>query len=352
MKPLNILMVTSLPDIRALKEAFALKLRGHTIALLCRSHNKGWDACASTIVEYQSDDAFVDALKILAPQADIIHCHNGPNSPVAITRAEIKNIPVIYDCHDFASRYRALAEPELLCEKLCFETCDAVIHVSSGMCRQAESVYTPKKSLVLYNFPSQQGMPFTPRTLFSGNHVAYEGSITHDPDSEYNARYYLPYFKRLGQSKIHVHAFPTEHASADNRKAYTHNVDRFLHLNATLEYKELLHQVSSSTWGFTGFYRTENEPPQKALYLDNAMPHKLFEYLYVGVTPIVIHCREAANFVTEHNVGYAVESMEEFANVVKNAPPLAHNIDLRLIDMDVQIEKLEALYADLLGVNR
>ena len=81
------------------------------------------------------------------------------------------------------------------------------------------------------------------------------------------------------------------------------------------------------------------------------MPNKVFDYLIAGVTPIVINAKEVSNFVTKHNVGYSVNTMSEFIDVVKNAPPLSHNLDLRLIDMNTQITKLEELYYDLLGID-
>lgn len=349
MRNLTILMVTGFPCIRALKEAQALTSRGHRILLLCsrRSNNRAWDTTAEGIYLYRSVQELVLMLKVLAPKADIVHCHNEPNWHILVTRKMVKNIPVIYDCHDFTSLYRTVDDAEREEERVCFEECDAVIHVSGELLRRAGEIYKQKKAIILYSLPSVKNMDYRPKFHLSGYHVAYEGGISDNPDEELNFRYYLPYFHRLSQDGIHVHAYPSEVSRKSIQKSYGGN--KFIHLYPTLEYKTLLSSLSSSTWGFTGFYRKPDESGEKAFYLDNAMPNKLFEYLYVGLTPIVINCKEAARFVTEHNVGYAVATMDEFSDVVRSAPPLAKNIDLRLIDMDVQIQKLEDLYRELLG---
>ncbi len=348
MRKLTILMVTGFPCIRALKESLALKQLGHKIILLCtkKSNNLDWNIAADGIYLYNDVQSFILMLKVISKKAHIIHCHNEPNWHAALAIELINHIPVIFDCHDFTSMYQKIGEELLKEEQICFENSDAVVHVSEGLEKAASEKYKQKKSLVLYSMPSKKTINFTPKYKLKGNHVAYQGGLSCNLQT-FKFRYYFPYFYKLSQSKIHSHVFPSEVVSSNVREYYFGNA--YIHVYPTLEYKYLLRELSTATWGLTGFYRDKEENSQYALYLDNAMPNKLFEYLYTGLTPIVINCNEAARFVTEHNIGYAVSTMDEFAEIVCQASPLRKNVDFSIIDMDLQILKLENLYYELLG---
>jgi len=349
---MKILMVAGFPCIRALKESQALKRRGHSIVLLCvqRSNNTDWDWVADQIYVYTTPAEFHSMLKSLAKECDIVHAHNEPNWHVALAAHLINDRPVVYDCHDFTSMRSDISHSELMQEKFSFECSDAVIHVSEELCRQADLRYKQKKTLVLHSLPSLEKDKLKLHSKSRDNSVAYQGGLQFDSASSFDYRNYLEYFSYLASQKITVHIFPAQTTSQQCRAIYASTkYSKYIRVHDTQEYKDLLSNLSKSTWGFTGFYRRSGETESKALYLDNAMPNKLFEYLFVGLTPIVINCVAASNFVTKHNVGYHVNSMEEFADIVKNAPPLAHNMDMSLLDMNIQIEKLEKLYYDLLG---
>lgn len=350
-KSLCILVITGFPCIRALKEAQALKNRGHTIILCCTPspYNKTWNTVADTIITYQSPLELEVILKKVAPQCDIVHGHNEPNWPIACAVAYVRHCPVIYDCHDFSSLRASLSDAESSYEKICFEGSDAVIHVSRMLDVEASQQYTQKRTLVLYSLPAIRDTQFQLKKKFEETHVVYQGGLTQHKESEYNYRYYYDYFKELAISNIPVDVYPTIAVPEYVRKTYS-QADTYIHVYPTVEYERLLYCMSAATWGFTGFYRAKTETDSKASFLDYAMPNKLFEYLLAGVTPIVINCKEAGQFVTEHTIGYHVKNMDEYIDIVHHAPQLVQNLDRKLIDMHLQIVELEKLYYDLLGI--
>ncbi len=355
-KPLRILMVTSFPCIRAFKEAQALKNRGHHISLLCISEEKTkglWLSITDTIITYESLDELALIIKKITPTYDIVHGHNEPNCHVAYAIAYTLTCPVIYDCHDFSSMRTDIDEIDLNYEKICFEKSDAVVHVSEALQAAANKKYHQKRSIVLYSFPPIKDIHFQKKKKLKGYHVVYEGGLVSDKDALMNYRYYIDYFSALAKAEINIHIFPAQRTEPNTLFQYT-LVDlknTYLHIYKTQAYETLLHTMSAVSWGLTGFYREENEHTSKAIYLDNAMPNKVFDYLIAGVTPIVINAQEVGNFVKKHNIGYVVKNMHEFIDVVKHAPPLSNNLDLTLIDMNKQILKLEKLYYDLLGID-
>lgn len=351
-RPLRLLFITGYPCIRALKEATALQRRGHNITLLYDAVDISpqWaETAEGGIYKYDDLPSYRILVKKLGQNCDIIHGHNEPNWHIALAFNQVKDKPVVYDCHDFTSMRGGASELEINAEKVCFERSAAVIHVSEELRRQAELRYSVKNSLVLYSLPSKNSFPFTPRSKLSGVHVAYEGGLSHTKNSPHNYRYYLDYFKAIAASGVYVHIFPSSVTTRECRNAYSSEAYGGIRLYATQPYENLLRTLSAVQWGFSGFFRAPGEQDAKSIYLDNAMPNKLFEYLFAGITPIVLNCKAAGHFVTEHNIGYHVKSIEEFIDVAHNAPPLVQNLDPLLIDMDHQIIQLEKLYRDILG---
>lgn len=353
LRKLRILMVTGFPCIRALKEAQALAAKGHTITLLCgrRSNNPFWETVCESVHVYETYKEYAAKLERLAEGADIVHGHNEPNWHIGAAIVLLnKAKPVIYDCHDFTSMYKEADAYERDMEKVCFEQADAVVHVSNELNRQAAIRYNQKKSIVLYSLPSASAIQFKPRKKKSGLHIAYEGGLSEREEGLMDYRYYIDYFKEIADSGVVVDIYPAEPISEKTRETYRRiDGNRRVRVAPTLVYDELLSVMSAAHWGFTGFYRHPEERDGKAIYLENAMPNKLFEYLYVGLTPVVINCKEAGNFVTAHNIGYHAEDMKAFIDILHNAPPLVQNIDINMINMDEQISLLENVYYDVLG---
>lgn len=355
-KRLSILVVTGFPCIRALKEAHALKRRGHRIILCCMPspYNSMWDTIADTVLTYQSPNELEIILKKVAPKCDIVHGHNEPNWHIACAIVFVTHCPIIYDCHDFSSLRSTLDESEYVYEKLCFEKSHAVIHVSHMLNKKAKELYNQQRSLVLYSLPTIKMESFRKDKKLVGQHVVYQGGLNENKKAIYNYRYYYDYFTELANAKSYVHIFPTIAVEKHTRVAYKQvdTINKYIYLYPTVEYHHLLEYMSAAHWGFTGFYMDTKtqQHDSKTLFLNYAMPNKLFEYLLVGVTPIVINCEEAGQFVTKHNIGYHVRNMSEFIDVVHHAPPLVQHLDPTLIDMNLQIVQLETLYYDLLGI--
>ena len=359
-------MITGFPCIRALKEAQALVAKGHVITLLCSRlpNHLFWNKVCESVHVYETYGEYTAKLEKLAEGADIIHGHNEPNWHIATAIVLLnKSKPVIYDCHDFTSMRIELGaydrDPEKKpfeqyerdMEEVCFKQADAVVHVSQELSRQALIRYKQKKSIVLYSFPSASAVQFKPKKKKSGIHIAYEGGLSESGQGLHDYRYYIEYFKEIASSGVIVDVYPSEVVSEKTRESYR-LIDggERVRVASTFVYDQLLAVMSGAHWGFTGFYRHSDEKDSKATYLDNAMPNKLFEYLYAGLTPVVINCKEAGNFVTAHNVGYHAKDMKECIDILHNAPQLVQNLDVNMINMDEQISLLENVYYDVLGI--
>lgn len=352
-KKLHILMLAVHPCIRVYKEAQALKARGHTISLACESilPHQDWSAIASEVFLYSQPSELVALLQ--SRSFDIIHGHNEPNWHIYVAIKCSETTPVVYDCHDYSGLYQELNAEESHQEQVCFEEADACIHVSESMVRLSSAVVPQKHSLVLYSLPSIPQENIVKGKKLPGQHVAYEGNISHLDRGPGACRFYYPAFQELAQQDIVVHIFPACFTDNATRNLYMgegkgqDNIRFYPHQS----YEKLLQYMTRYTWGFSGFNFSPEWDAQHRMvrYLNAAMPNKLFEYLLAGLTPVVIHCEEAGNFVTKHNIGYHVEDMQEFVHVIQTAEPLAHNVSPGLLDMNVQIVQLENLYYQILA---
>lgn len=346
---MRVLMVHTNPCIRVFKEVNALRKKGIKVDLLCQDVTLVPDLKqqVDSIYKWTTVDTLKDFLTRHASKWDIIHCHNEPNDFIAVTIACCSDRPVIYDCHDFTSeRTPNLDAVSLATEQICFTQSAAVVHVSQGMKDLAFKKYGPSLSIVLPSLPSRTDIRFQPKPkLQEGIHIVYQGGIVGKNSERYSYRYYLPFFQALCQAGLHMHVFPPRNAKWTFFPEYLHLAAQtpYLHLYQSLPYLELLETISQCQWGLSGF-NFDAIPSEGRPFLDNALPNKLFDYLYAGVCPVVINNATSAAFVEKHKIGYRAKDIQEFVDICKNKQPLPPLTDYSVIDMDQQIEKLIQLY--------
>ncbi len=348
---LDILFIHKDPCVRAEKEAYALSRRGHRVHLFCEALTFQPDMrqIAKTIHFYRDLDELAALIRARRHCQQIIHCHNEPNEPTAVALDHAAG-PVVYDCHDFRGLRQRLEGQEALTERRCFEETGAVIHVSQGMDEMAASRYAVRRSLVLPSFPVLDSAPARRRAKLPGIHLAYVGGLRDKGAGHYEYRNYLPFFQALVREGVHVHAYPADF-NPKNLATYL-ALDRetdYFHLHPKLPLRELLEEISQCQWGLSGFNFMDIEDENTLLFLNNALPNKLFDYLVSGVCPVVLNCETSGRYVSERGLGYHAANVEELVETVLNEQPKPPLEDLGSIDMLRRIEDLERLYLELLG---
>lgn len=346
--PYNVLMIHVNPCVRVLKEIKALQKFGIHIDVLCKdlSYTPEIGKYADSIFKWTTIESLQNFLEQNYLRYDIIHCHNEPNDFIAITIAVCRDRPVVYDCHDFSSaRNMHLPEWEALAEKICFMGSSAVIHVSEGMKSFALNLYGPKLSIVLPSLPSGSDRVSARKQKLDKNHIVYQGSIWEYKNPVFSYRYYVPFFRAICKAGIYVHVFPARNVRWEYMPHYMElsASTPYLHLYQPLPYPQLVKAMSQFQWGLVGF-NIDNVPEETKNWIKNALPNKLFDYLYAGVCPIVINNETSAAFVEKHRVGYHAKDIYNLIDICKNQQPLSPVENFDFIDMDVQIEKLVRLY--------
>lgn len=347
---LDILFIHIDPCIRAEKEAFALTNRGHRVHLFCQGLNfqpKMRDICAS--VTMYADLNELAGLLRARPVFDIIHSHNEPNEPTVVALDNSK-LPVVYDCHDFRGLRQELKGDEAETERRCFEETAAVVHVSQGMVDVAAGRYDSRRTMVLPSYPMLTAAPAEPLPKLLGNHVVYLGGLRDRGSIHYEYRNYLPFFEKLTQAGVHVHAYPADQnpKNLQTYMALDRETERF-HLHDKLPYAELLQDISQFQWGLSGFNFMDIRDENTLLFLNNALPNKLFDYLIGGVCPVVINCETSGRWAVEHDLGYHAGTMDELVEIVCTQTPKPPLTDFGQVDMLEQVVKLETLYREVLA---
>lgn len=346
--PVKILMIHIDPCIRVVKEIRALQKRGFSVDLCCKQLRK-----KEEIKEYVGHiyrwSTLWDLRKFLEKKHkrwDIIHCHNEPNDFIAVAIDSCRERPVIYDCHDFTgARTSHVENIEAAVEEFCFKYSAATIHVSEGIKQSAFKKYGPHLSIVLPSLPSSSSIHFIPKPKLTDNHLVYEGGLVNSDKPTYSYRYYFPFFKQLCEAGINVHVFPSlvdTWESMPEYFAYATQNPR-LHLHPSLPYAALLEEMSQFQWGLVGFNFSQ-VPEEGKEFLNNALPNKIFDYLYAGVCPIVINNTTSAAFVQKNNIGYAAESIKHVITICTSERPLPPLKNFDSIDMDKQISRLIGCY--------
>lgn len=347
---LDILFIHIDPCIRAEKEAYALTRRGHRVHLFCQGLNfqPNMRDLVTSLENYSSLDE-LGALLRERTGFDVIHCHNEPNEPTVVA-LDNSDLPVIYDCHDFRGLRQALEGEEAETERRCFEETAAVIHVSQGMAEVAAGRYTSRKTMVLPSYPILTSAPAERLEKLDGNHVVYLGGLRDRGSGHYEYRNYLPFFERLAEAGIHVHAYPADQnpKNLQTYMAFDRESD-FFHLHDRLPYDDLLQDISKYHWGLSGFNFMDIQDENTLLFLNNALPNKLFDYLIGGVCPVVINCDTSGRWAVEHDLGYHATDMEDLVNIVRTREPKLPLTDFGQIDMLQQVAGLEALYRDVMS---
>lgn len=297
-------MVADHGCIRVVKECLALTARGHWVEILSRQEPFAWNRF-DRVSMWHDREHLIRAVR--DSRADVVHVHNEPDWIVSAAR-EATSRPIVYDIHDLES-LRLCTTPNAD-EVSAFAAADGYVHVSEP-CRvaaeTAHPAHTQKPATVVSCYVNHEFYPTHPPRS-SPDCLVYEGGLSDgseatEPD-QVVMRDYRPMVQAAVQAGLHVGL-----CSAAGLEGFP-----YANLGAVrwgpLPYPAMLRSLRPYGWGFVG--AVADIPLMQA-----AMPNKLFEYLSQGVVPVVYRADEAARFVTEHGIGVALESLEDWSPVLE-----------------------------------
>lgn len=347
---LKIVFVHWNPCVRVYKIAAALARKGYHIDLICGKLTA--QPKLSEVVQniYYYDEDYDKLEKIFRDNTwDLIHCHNEPNRPAVVALENSHGAPVIFDCHDFSGLRATLDKEQAEIERRCFEETQGVIHVSKGMLHVAAERYDSARAMVLPSYPLLESFERKHLPKLPGNHMVYEGGLMDAGIVPYEYRNYHPYFEMLAQAGISVHAYVAGYNPRILKTYFklAEDHENFI-LHESLPYSELLIEMSQYQWGLAGFNTRDIQEANRIRFLNNALPNKLFDYIFSGVCPVVINNKTAGKWVEDHQIGYYAHSDDAFLDIVLNRQPIAAREDISFISMEDNIGSLEQFYSQVL----
>jgi len=338
---LRIAMVGDHACIRVVKEALALKARGHWVEILMSQEPFGYNRFDRMTLWHDRNQLI---RSIRDSRADIVHVHNEPDWIVGAARAATTR-PVIFDIHDLES-LRMQTQPNAD-EMEAFAAADGYVHVSDACKQRADLTHPPhaeKPNCVLPCYVNEEFYPQDPPRS-SPDSLVYEGGLHSTQDTTkangqviVNMRSWMPVVQSAIAAGFHVGLCPAT------------PLEDFSYVNAgaavwgPLPYNVMLRSLRPYGWGLVG--SSYDMPLMHA-----AMPNKLFEYLSQGVIPVVYKATAAANFVTEHGIGVVLNSLEDWSGLSDHAE-LRQNVLTARWDwtMERHIDKIETLYSQVLDL--
>lgn len=332
-------MVSDHGCIRVVKQALALKARGHWVEILSRQEPFAFNRFDRVTLWHDADQLM---RSVRDSRADVVHVHNEPDWLVSAVRQGTSR-PVIFDIHDLNSlRLQALPNAE---EVAAFADADGYVHVSEPCKAAAESAHPAhvgKPSTVLPCYVNAEFYPETvPRS--SPDCLVYEGGLSGGDEDVIPGtvlmRDYRPWVEAAVKAGFHVglcSAAPMEGFPYANLGAVRWG---------PLPYPAMLRSLRPYGWGMVG--AVPDMPLMQA-----AMPNKLFEYLSQGVIPVVYHADTASAFCAAQGFGVTLESLEEMQTLLRDQDFSAQR-DRVLSErwawtMERHIHQIETLYNQVL----
>jgi len=274
---------------------------------------------------------------------DLIHVHNEPSWLGYVAKELRPDVPMVFDAHDLNAVRFGKATTD---ERKSIGACDAVILPSVGYqdyCKKCPAFVKPykgkqytsisqKPTEVIYSMCNEHAMNVPPLPRIPG--IVYQGGVSING----NYRDYRRVAAFLAQHNISFHVYG---ATMDYIKEYSAAGAICM---PTLPYMDLMKELTRYDWGFVG-------SPVPSPQWHAAMANKMFEYIAAGIPCIVYQADEAADFIMEHELGVAVNSLDDIPGIYDS-----HEYYRKIVQekrhqftMTSQVDKIEALYNTVLN---
>lgn len=285
----------------------------------------------------------------------LIHCHDTPLLPIAVTMAWFCRAKVIYDAHELESdkngQTRLIARCTLAVEKFCWLGVDGFVTVSASILSWYGDRFPRKDSALVYNSPMFSREPAADVPDCQGRYFHRKYGFPED-------RLVFVYLGLLGpgrgvetllqvfsRSDIQAHVVfvgrgslretIVNHALGNNR----------VHVHDVVPHDQVVPLVKNADYGFCMVERV-------SLSDYYSLPNKLFEYAFAGVPLLASNFPDMQELVERFNLGFcAANDAEAIAHAVirlqdRGRQRMTSNIES--LGWQAQAEKLRALYTRLL----
>lgn len=258
----------------------------------------------------------------------IIHSHNAPDD-LTLTAIDVaEEVPVIHDVHEvlsihnsgfFADDDEEKLERYREEEKRACEESDGRIYATDGIRRHIQQQYNvnTQNDIVFYNYASESVMPWHFKEKLSDKdeeiHIVYVGCVTSLVDgSHYDLS---EIFRRISDYEIHIHVYPTNNHITKSNGTYRKLIEcnRFIHYHDTLDYKNLLYEITQYDFGWAGFNGVKNSK-----HLEISLPNKVLDYVSSGLPVIAFPHKTIKNFIESYGIGLILNDIDELPETLRN----------------------------------
>lgn len=299
----NVLFVMNnvLGGIREYRLGKILKSAGYTIYLaymlpITEKLDKGFVDIYEEMIQVLSLD---DLLSLANDYPfEFIHSSSEPEWGTALLLNS--NKPVFHECHDLGSSNVYMTPEQMAVEYLANVYSKGAIYPSEKLRDDAVSKFgiPVENTLVIENTISEVLIPKEKKEKLSVSdneiHAVYEGAISRG--DIYDKRYFEELWKKIAEAGIHIH-FYTNHD-----EAYCHHLESLnpnIHYEGNKSSAELAVEMSKYDVGLLTF----NVNERNRLYLENASPNKMYEYINAGIPVATNGIETYKTFVEENRVG-------------------------------------------------
>ena len=316
---MRVLFLQRQPCIRTLKYAVGLRATGRDLELgfACQGATlTGWYGAGDDLFDrwWHLDPEPADGLRRVVEEfePDVIHSHNLPDG-LTVAALDVCDVPVVHDSHDMQSLRRTpyedgFPEPDdpLELERRAVEGCAGLVAVSAEMLAEIEARYTVAgRRLVFANYAAARDLPALlppPRRDRPDSYrIVYQGTLSTNC-GHYDLRAIFTAIVAQGAS---LDIYPSRPSPAYQELAAA---TPGMRCHEPLEPAKLLQELAGYDLGWAGFNDSLN-----AAHLDTVLPNKLFEYLGCGLPVLTLRHRALEDFVSEHQVGVILASVDELA---------------------------------------
>ncbi|WP_161499635.1 glycosyltransferase [Limnohabitans sp. TS-CS-82] len=294
----------------------------------------------------------------LAIRPHLIHCHDTPLLPIAVTIAWLCRGKVIYDAHELESdkngQTRWMAWCTLAIEKFCWRGVDGFVTVSSSILRWYMERFTHKDSALVYNSPVFNRDPVQDVPEFKGRYFHRKYGISED-------QLVFVYLGLLGPGRgieTLLKVFTSQEVRAHvvfigrgslRETIVNHAVQNGrVHLHDVVPHEQVVPLVRTADYGFCMV-----ECVSLSDYY--SLPNKLFEYAFAGVPVLASNFPDIQELVERFQLGLcAVNEVDAIAHAVirlQREGRQRMTSDIESLGWKAQAERLLAMYQRLTPTN-
>jgi glycosyltransferase involved in cell wall biosynthesis len=285
----------------------------------------------------------------------LIHCHDTPLLPIAVTIAWFCRAKVIYDAHELESdkngQTRWIAWCTLAIEKFCWRGVDGFVTVSSSILRWYRDRFSHKDSALVYNSPVFSGDPAEDVPEFKGRYFHHKYGISED-------QLVFVYLGLLGPGRgieKLLKVFSTQDVRAHivfigrgslRETILNHAIGNVrVHLHDVVPHEQVVPLVKTADYGFCMV-----ECVSLSDYY--SLPNKLFEYAFAGVPVLASNFPDIQELVDRFQLGMcAANEADAIAHAVLRLQQEGRQrmtSDIQSLDWQSQADRLTALYRRLI----